>query len=133
MSETPNGKRFDPGFLTQIVSVVAATVVFGWYPLMKYGSEQVIEGVAAGVALSVVNVLMGYGVIRFSMHRSYSTFIQIVLGGIAVRLFVMVGLLLVCVGLFRFHAVSLVGSLFVMYMVFLTLEVVYIHKKIQIP
>jgi hypothetical protein len=56
---------------------------------------------------------------------------QIVLGGIVVRLFVMVGLLLTAVALFKFHAVSLISSLFVMYMVFLTLEVLYIHKKIQ--
>jgi hypothetical protein len=63
----------------------------------------------AGVGLSVVNILMGFAVIQFTMGRSYTTFIQIVLGGIAVRLFVMVGLLLFFVGVLRFHAVSLVG------------------------
>ena len=74
---------------------------------------------------------MGFAVIQFTLGRSYTTFIQIVLGGIAVRLFVMVGLLLFFVGLLKFHPVSLVGSLFVMYVIFLTLEVIYIHKKIQ--
>jgi hypothetical protein len=118
-------------FLKQVFMVLIVMVGFGSYPLLKYGSKQVVEGVTAGVLLSIVNVLLGFVIIQFSLNRSYTTFIQIVLGGIAVRLFVMVGLLLVCVGLLKLHPVSVVGSLFVMYMIFLTIEVLYIHKKIQ--
>ncbi|MEI7906972.1 MAG: hypothetical protein WCI84_06395 [Bacteroidota bacterium] len=123
--------KFDPTFLKQIFLVIIVTAGLGSYPLLKFATEQVFEGIVAGVVLSVVNVLLGYLVIQFSLNRSYAAFIQIVLGGIVVRLFVMVGLLLICVGLLKFHPVSLVGSLFVMYTVFLTIEVLYIHKKIQ--
>ena len=123
--------KFDLTFLKQIFLVLIVVGGLGSYPLLKYASDRVMEGVTAGVLLSVVNVLLGYVVIQFSLNRSYTTFIQIVLGGIAVRLFVMVGLLLVCVGLLKFHPVSVVGSLFIMYVIFLTIEVLYIHKKIQ--
>lgn len=123
--------KFDPAFLIQIAVTLVLVGILGSFPLLKYATNEVIEGVAAGVALSVVNVLLGYTVIQFSLNKSYTTFIQIVLGGIAVRLFVMVGLLLICVGLLKFHSISLVGSLFVMYAIFLTIEVLYIHKKIQ--
>jgi len=124
-------RKFDLTLLKQIVIVLIVVGAAGVYPLKQYASEQVMQGVLAGVGLSVVNILMGFAVIQFTLGRSYTTFIQIVLGGIAVRLFVMVGLLLFFVGLLKFHPVSLVGSLFVMYVIFLTLEVIYIHKKIQ--
>ncbi|MFA5834609.1 MAG: hypothetical protein WDA22_14110 [Bacteroidota bacterium] len=123
--------KFDLKFLVQIFAVLVLVGGLGYYPLMKFGSEQVIVGVVAGVVLSLVNVLIGYIVIQFSLNKSYTTFIQIVLGGIVLRLFVMVGLLLICVGLLKLHSISVVGSLFVMYIIFLTMEVLYIHKKVQ--
>jgi hypothetical protein len=123
--------KFELTFPQQIVLVLVLTAGLGSYPLLKFGTDRVIQGVIAGVVLSVVNVVLGYIVIRYSLNKSYTTFIQIVLGGIAVRLFVMVGLLLISVGLLKFHSISLVGSLFVMYIIFLTIEVLYIHKKIQ--
>lgn len=124
-------RKFDLTLLKQIAVVLIIVGAAGTYPLQQYASEQVRQGVLAGVGLSVVNILMGFAVIQFTMGRSYTTFIQIVLGGIAVRLFVMVGLLLFFVAVLKFHPVSMVGSLFVMYVIFLTLEVIYIHKKIQ--
>jgi hypothetical protein len=124
-------RKFDLTLLKQIAVVLIIVGAAGTYPLQQYASEQVTQGVMAGVGLSVVNILMGFVVIQFSLNRSYTTFIQIVLGGIALRLFVMVALLLLFVGLLKFHSISLVGSLFVMYVIFLTLEVIYIHKKIQ--
>jgi hypothetical protein len=123
--------KFELTFPQQIVLVLVLTAGLGSYPLLKFGTDRVIQGVIAGVVLSVVNVVLGYIVIRYSLNKSYTTFIQIVLGGIAVRLFVMVGLLLISVGLLKFHSISLVGSLFVMYIIFLKIEVLYIHKKIQ--
>ncbi|MFA6467746.1 MAG: hypothetical protein WCW35_02540 [Bacteroidota bacterium] len=123
--------KVDFSLLKQIAVVLLVTGGLGFYPVTQYTAGHIAEGIAAGVVLSVVNALLGYGVIQFSLNRSYTIFMQIVLGGIVVRLFVMVGLLLAAVALFKFHAVSLIGSLFVMYMVFLTLEVLYIHKKIQ--
>ncbi|MFA6515470.1 MAG: hypothetical protein WCT42_04410 [Candidatus Paceibacterota bacterium] len=124
-------KTFDLKFLAQIFAVPVVMGGLGYYPLMKYGTEQIVNGVIAGVVLSLVNVLIGYVVIQFSLNKSYTTFIQIVLGGIVLRLFVMVGLLLICVGLLKLHSISVVGSLFVMYIIFLTMEVLYIHKKVQ--
>ncbi|MCK9409452.1 MAG: hypothetical protein WCX28_01875 [Bacteriovoracaceae bacterium] len=128
MSESP---KIETSFLKQIVLVVIVASGLGAYPLMTFAADEVVAGVVAGGVLSVVNALMGYAVVQFSIGKSYTVFMQIVLGGIALRLFVMVALLLVAVGLFRFHALSLIGSLFVMYIVFLVVEVMYIHKNIQ--
>lgn len=128
MNDAP---KVDPSFLKQIVIVSAAAVVLGAYPVSTYATDEIARAITAGGVLSVINVLMGYAVVRISSGKNYAEFMQIVMGGIVVRLFVMVGLLLLAVGLLKFHAFALIGSLFVMYIVFLIVEVMYIHKNIQ--
>lgn len=114
------------------VAVTLAVVLTGIsYPLFRYAGTDIISGVIAGMVLSVVNVAMGYAAIEYSFNKSYTHFVQVVLGGIAVRLFVMTGALLILIGWLKFHAVALVGSLFAMYVIFLALEVLYIHNKWQ--
>ncbi len=123
--------KFRFQFLKQILLTLVILGAAGSYPLMQYADEEIVKGIAAGVTLSVVNVLMGYIAIEYSYNKSYTHFVQIVLGGIALRLFVMAGLLLVLIGVFKFHSIALVGSLFGMYMIFLAEEVLYIHNKWQ--
>lgn len=118
-------------FLRTVVLTLVIVGAAGSYPLMQYADKEIVHGIVAGVALSVVNVLMGYAAIEYSFNKSYTHFVQIVLGGIAIRLFVMAGLLLVLVGVFKFHTTALVASLFGMYVIFLAEEVVYIHNKWQ--
>jgi hypothetical protein len=122
---------FDFRFLKQIAVTLAAVTLLGSYPLLTYAGQEIVTGVLAGVGMSVVNVLMGYAAVEYSFHRSYTTFMQIVLGGIVLRLFVMAGLLVLLILAFRVHSVALVSSLFVMYIIFLALEVLYIHNKWQ--
>ncbi len=122
---------FDFRFLKQIAATLAAVALLVSYPLFSYATEEIAVGVLAGIGMSVVNVLMGYAAVEYSFHRSYTTFMQIVLGGIVLRLFVMAGLLVLLILAFRVHSVALISSLFVMYIVFLALEVLYIHNKWQ--
>ncbi|MBP6671870.1 MAG: hypothetical protein KA247_01915 [Bacteroidetes bacterium] len=126
-----DGKKFNPGFLIQIF---AASIVVGGlasYPLLTYGTQEIINASIIGFGLSIVNVLLGYAALEISAGRSYTVFVQIVLGGIAVRLFLMASVLLVLIWLVKVHALALVVSLFVMYVIFLGLEVLYIHNKWQ--
>lgn len=125
------GTKFRFQFLKQILLTLVIVGAAGLYPLIQYADEEIVRGIVAGVALSIVNVLMGYVAIEYSFNKSYSHFVQVVLGGIAIRLFVMAGLLLLLVGVFKFHSIALVGSLFGMYMIFLAEEVLYIHNRWQ--
>ena len=123
--------KFSFIFLKQILITIVAVGVLAWYPVERYASVEIIQAIIGGVSLSLVNVLIGYAAIEYSFDKSYTHFIQVVMGGIGVRLIVMVGLLLVMILVFKLHVVALVGSLFVMYMLFLILEVLYIHNKWQ--
>jgi len=116
-------------FLKYVVLTVLIIAALVWYPLANYATEEIIDAVIAGIALSVVNALMGYWAIEYSFAKSYDRFMHIVLGGIAVRLVVMAGLLALLVGYFKFHTIALISSLFGMYIIFLAEEVLYIYNK----
>jgi hypothetical protein len=98
---------------------------------MHYAEWEIIKAVIAGLVLCIINVLMGYAAIEYSFNKSYTQFIQVVMAGIGIRLLVMVGMLLLLVGFFKFHVIALIGTIFGMYIVFLGLEVLYIHNKWQ--
>jgi hypothetical protein len=122
---------FSMKFPKQVLLTLTVVGVLITYPLMQWADREIINGVIAGILLSVVNVMMGYVAIEYSFNKSYTIFMQVVLGGVGIRLFFMAGLLLLLVGVFKLHAFSLVGSLFGMYAIFLVLEVLYIHNKWQ--
>lgn len=122
---------FSMKFPRQVLLTLIVVGVLSFYPLSRFAGPEIIYGVIAGIMLSVVNVLMGYVAIEYSFNKSYTLFIQVVLGGVGIRLFVMAGMLLLLIGVFKFHSIALVGSLFGMYSIFLVLEVLYIHNKWQ--
>lgn len=123
--------KFDFSFLKQILVTIVAVTLLVSYPLIEFASTEIQNASIIGFALSIVNVLLGYAAIEFSTNKSYTHFVQIVLGAIAIRLFLMAGTLLVLIWLVKVHALALVVSLFGMYVIFLGLEVLYIHNKWQ--
>ncbi len=123
--------KFSLKFPKQILLTLFVVGLLTYYPLTRFANQEVMNGVIAGMVLSVINVMMGYVAIEYSFNKSYTVFIQVVLGGVGIRLFFMVGMLLLLIGVFKFHPISIVGSLFGMYSIFLVLEVLYIHNKWQ--
>lgn len=117
-------------YLKSVGVITLAAVVLGAYPFATATTPEIARSAAAGLVLSIVHALMGYAVVRFSAGRPAAEFMQIVLGGIAVRLMVMVGLLLVAVGVLRFHAFALISTLFIFYIIFLAMEVLFIHRSV---
>lgn len=104
----------------------------GTYPLALYGDAGIIKAVVIGALLSTINVLIGYAAIEYSIGKSTTTFLKFVLGGMGVRMMMMAGMLVVLIKLFEVHAGALVGSMGACYVVFLTLEIIFIQKSISI-
>lgn len=118
-------------FPKQIVIAVVVCVGVGLYPLVAYANGQTQAAAAAGMALSVLHALMGYATVEYSLKKSHGVFVQIVLGGIVVRLFVMVGVLMILILVLHMHVIALVGTMFVTYIVFLVLEIVHIQHRLN--
>jgi hypothetical protein len=123
--------KFDYSFPRQVLLVFVGGTALAAYPLFTHGSADVIRAVAAGALLSLVNVLAGYAAIEYSFDKSYTTFLKAVLGGMGVRLLVMLGCFVVMIEVLRFRVLPLVASLFGFYLIYLILEVMFIQKKMN--
>lgn len=114
-------------FLTLIVFTA-----IGIYPLVHYGTPEVIKSIVAGCIISVLNVFIGYFAIEYAFDKSNKTFIKAVLGGMGIRLVATLTAVLVLIEVFEYHILSFVSSLLIFYFIFLLYEVLYFNKKLSL-
>jgi Ca2+/H+ antiporter len=115
----------------QIFLAIMIIGCVGTYPLLKFGTNEIFEAVIIGAILTTVNVLLGYAAIEYSLGKSTTTFFKFVIGGMGIRLFLMAVILVLLIKVFQLHVGALISSMGIFYVVFLTLEVFYIQKKIN--
>ena len=130
MPNENNTRKFDVSFPRQIAVVVILSALLSAYPLFAFASAEVVRACVAGVLISLANVLAGYAAIEYSIDKSYTVFLKAVLGGMGVRMLVMLGVLLILIKVFHFQALPLVVSLMGFYILFLILEVMFMQKKL---
>ena len=102
------------------------------YPLARFASQEVLVGALAGGLLSTINVLLGFLAIEYSFERSYTAFLKTVLGGMVVRMMVMLGAMVALILVVRVHAGALTVSMLGFYLIYLVMEVVFIQKKVLV-
>ncbi|HTY01571.1 MAG TPA: hypothetical protein VMG09_16220 [Bacteroidota bacterium] len=124
--------KIDARLPIQVGCTLAGAAALGGYPLLRYGSGDVVAGVVLGTALSTLNILLGYIAIEYSFEKSYTVFVRTVIGGMGIRLVLMLGLLALLIGVFHVHALALAFSLLGFYLVFLLLEVLFIQRKVTV-
>jgi hypothetical protein len=115
-----------------VAAVLVCAFLLLAYPLTVFTSGEVRTAVAAGAALSTVNVMLGYIAIRYSFDRSHTTFLKAVLGGMGLRLLFMLCAFTALIVGSGLHPVALTVSLLGFYAVFMVLEIVYIQRRMTV-
>ena len=123
--------KLDWSFPKQILLAIAVIVAVGIYPMMVFGTKQMLIASSVGAVLMTINVLLGYIAVEYSFEKSTTIFLQYVLGGMTVRMLCLAGILVVLIKLCELHVGSLVASMGIFYAVFLSLEILYIQKKVD--
>jgi hypothetical protein len=121
--------NFDRRFPLQVLIALVVASVLSAYPLARFGSSDAIAGFVIGAAISTLNVMLGFVAIEYSFDKSYTIFLRWVLGGMGLRMLLMLGLLAGMILVFRVDTVSLTVSVLGFYLVFLILEVLFIQRK----
>lgn len=123
--------KVDWGFPKRVFLTCAILVALGMYPLLTYGTREIIAGVIAGSVLAILNVLFSYFSIEYAQGKSNKTFLKAVLGGMGIRLVVSLTAVLVLVRVFDFHIVSLVSSFLFLYFLFMFPIILVYNKKLS--
>jgi hypothetical protein len=120
------------GHFPRRVAVTLALVAGGAaYPLLLWGTPEIYWGVGVGALLSTANVLIGYWTIERTFHRSHTTFMKAVIGGMGLRMAGMIGAMLLCLAVLKLHTIAFTTSLLGLYVIFLVLEILYLQNKVN--
>jgi len=119
------------GFPKRVFLTLTLITAIGIYPLIYYGSPDIIKGIITGCVISVINVFFGYVAIEYAFDKSNKTFMKAVLGGMGIRLVATLTAVLVLIEVFEYHIMSFVSSLLIFYFIFLLYELVYFNKKLS--
>jgi hypothetical protein len=122
--------KIDARFPRQVALTLLGAAALAAYPLSRYGSPEVINAVVAGALLSTVNVLLGFFAIEYAFDKSYTVFLKAVLGGMGLRMVLLLGVMIVLILVFHMHTVALTVSLLSLYLIYLILEILFIQKKV---
>lgn len=107
-----------------VISAIAA------FPLTRWGNKEILAGVVAGACLATMNILIGYASIEYCKTRSTMTFFKVVIGGMGIRLLVMLGLTALLAVTVSMNMGAFVASLGVFYLTFLVLEILHIQQTV---
>ncbi|MFI5252364.1 MAG: hypothetical protein ACHQQQ_08045 [Bacteroidota bacterium] len=123
--------KIDWSFPRQILLVLLVIGGVSAYPLFKFYSSDVIAAAAAGAGLATLNVLLGFAALEYSRDKSTLTFFKFVLGGMGIRLLFMCGVLVILIKFLAMNLWALICALGLFYVIYLTIEIVYIDKKVS--
>jgi hypothetical protein len=124
--------KIDWAFLKLVAYCVLGVVVLGVLPLSLYSSSEIVQSVVAGGVASLIHLLLGYVCIELGFERSNTVFLKIILGGTFVRMGLLVGVVFVLIRVYEFHAVSLMISFLLFFVLNLGLEIHLLQKKVAL-
>jgi hypothetical protein len=122
-------KKYDTAFLRYVLYASLIVFIAAYFPLYKYASSLQISSVIYGYLISLINVLIGYGLIIKAFDIKVKSFMVIVFGGMVVRMFLVGTALLILLYIAHLDAMSLVASVFFFYFLFISIEFKFLYKK----
>jgi hypothetical protein len=125
-------KSISRRFPVQVGLAFCGVAAVAAYPLALWGSAAILTAALVGAVLSTSNVLIGFAMIEYGFDKSYTTFLKVVVGGMGLRMALMLGALMVLIMVFHLHTVALTGTAVLFMMIYLVLEVFYLQKKLDV-
>lgn len=122
--------KFDKRFPVQIGVTLVVGLLLGAVPAARAGGDT-LTAVVIGALLSTANVLAGFFAIEYAFDKSHETFLKAIVGGMGVRMVLMLGIIVVLIRVASVQAVALVVSVLAFYVVFLVFELLYIQRRIS--
>ncbi len=122
----------DYSFLRNLAGSFSIIVACAAYPLVRYGTHEILVGCMGGAAISYANAVAGFVAIEYAFDKSFTVFMKAVLGGMGIRMLVSAAVLVAMITLLHWHVAALISSLMFFYAVNLTLEIFFLQKKMEL-
>jgi membrane protein YdbS with pleckstrin-like domain len=124
-------KKFDFSFLRYVLIASVIVFIIASYPVYRYASPEQTEAIIYGYLISLVNVIVGFGLNNAALGRKNKSFMVMVFGGMLIRMLIVAVLLVVLLYFAKLEPVMLTASFFFFYFLFISIEIKFLHKKIK--
>ena len=115
-------------FFSILIYTSLFTALVSAYPVWKYSDTNQINAFLLGFIISFINALIGYKLSLMAFGKSVKSFMVLVFGGMGIRLIIVIIFLLILLQFTSIEALSLTGSVFFFYTLFITIEIYFLHK-----
>ncbi|MCC6866736.1 MAG: hypothetical protein IT280_11320 [Ignavibacteria bacterium] len=124
-----NNNLKNSGFYKFVAYTSLLVIVLASYPVYKYFNTVQINSIICGYFISLLNAFIGFKLNTIALSRSTKSFMVLVFGGMGIRLLIVMLLLVILIYLTNLDSLSLTGSVFFFYTLFITIEIYFLHKK----
>lgn len=119
-------------FALTVLIIDAALLMVAGYPVFHLYGLPVFKGVSLAQIITTANILIGYWIIVRVIDRlNMEEFMKRVLGGMGVRLFIMLALIVVILLNKKINQNGFIIGLIISYIYKSVIEIFYINKKAQ--
>jgi hypothetical protein len=116
-----------------VLAVVLVTLGPLWPLTVRRLDAPARWAVAFGSAIAVLNTIVAYALIRWSATRPTVAFLRALLGGMALRIAVMLAALVTGLRLLGLPQLPLAAALLAYFVVFLALELLILQRRSTLP
>lgn len=109
------------------IPVLLIALVAGVY---FYGNE-IMTPLIWGFFLSMINILIGYFSIELSSEKKINTFFKYLISGMILRIFLLLLIIVILIKTTELNIFALIISLFIFYIINLSLEINYISNRFK--
>jgi len=116
-------------FLKSIAVFSLITFIIAAYPLYKYNSGVQLYSILSGFFISLINALLGFRLNIMAFEKSMKSFMVLVFGGLGLRMIIVIIFLVILLQFSFFEPFSLIASVFFFYILFISIEIYFLHQK----
>lgn len=122
-------KKLQRDFFLSVFIVVVLYVGISWVisDLYSFGEEQILAIILSGV-LSVINIIISFVIFILSYDEDINGFMKKYFGGMGLRLLFLLLSIFLVLKLMRIDIFVFILSLFVLYFIFQSIEIYFIHN-----
>ena len=122
-------KKLDLRFLKNILIASVVILILAFYPVYAYANGNQILSLVYGYFISLINVLIGFGINETAFNKKVKSFMIIVFGGMIARMVFVMIVLILLLTFTALDTIALVTSVFFFYFLFVSIEIHFLYKK----
>lgn len=119
----------DSGFTKGIIAASLIVIVVCIYPISVYASQVQVYSFVCGYIIALLNALAGNRLNTLALSKPGKSFMVIVFGSMGLRMMFIVIFLVILIYFAKLDDFALVGSVFFFYIIFVSIEIFYLHKQ----